>query len=120
MCHQFQSVSFSPPAYSDFGHTVAMIPARKSPYTEEHIACICETLYRAKDGNGLIKFFAYLAPEEYVTSESDSVLKARLFALFSSGAFSQVYGTLKSRMFNRPLHEELQDLWFKAHYAEVC
>ena len=60
-----------------------------------------------------------LALESYAGQESESILKARLWALFASGCHADVYAEIKSRVYPTHRHAELQDLWFRTHYAEV-
>lgn len=96
-----------------------MIPRQKSPYNLEQIACICETLYKARDVGGLIRFFNYLDAEEYCMSTDQSILRAQILVLFAQNAFTKVFSVLKSYQFDAKYHEELQDIWWKSHYAEL-
>ena len=41
------------------------------------------------------------------------------YAAFSAGNYSELYAILESRAFGARFHGALQELWFKAHYAEA-
>lgn len=91
----------------------------RSPYTFEQIVCISETLYRAQDRSALVRFFNYLAPDEYRHTRDPSVLRARLSVLLLEGQYEEMYAILKSCHFDSKYHDELQEFWWKAHYAEL-
>lgn len=38
---------------------------------------------------------------------------------YHRGLFHELYNLLESHCFNAKLHNELQNLWFKAHYKEA-
>uniref|UniRef100_A0A5S6QB46 SIX1_SD domain-containing protein n=1 Tax=Trichuris muris TaxID=70415 RepID=A0A5S6QB46_TRIMR len=88
-------------------------------YTSEQIACICETLYRAKDYGSICHFFDYLQPEEYCTLDNPSVLRAHLLHLLIKGRFNEIYRILLSNSFDSEYHSELQEIWWQAHYMEL-
>uniref|UniRef100_A0A915I403 Homeobox domain-containing protein n=1 Tax=Romanomermis culicivorax TaxID=13658 RepID=A0A915I403_ROMCU len=98
-----------------------MISCTEIRYNSEQISCICETLYRSNDVAALINFFHYLAAnyDPYENLCDTSVLKGRLMVLLNSGAFQEVYDILKGFQFDARFHEELQNVWWKAHYAEL-
>jgi hypothetical protein len=37
----------------------------------------------------------------------------------AEGAFEEIYSVLRSCQFDHRYHDELQDFWWKAHYAEL-
>ncbi|CDW57014.1 homeobox protein SIX4 [Trichuris trichiura] len=88
-------------------------------YTSEQIACICETLYRAKDYGSICHFFDYLRPEEYCSLDNPSVVRAHLLHLLIKGRFKEIYRILSSNNFDSDCHSELQEIWWQAHYMEL-
>ncbi|VDM42842.1 unnamed protein product [Toxocara canis] len=85
------------------------------------IDCICEALYQAHDGEKLVELFR---PDIqnimfYRYRYSSSVLRAYLYALFHMRRFEELFQAIAANTFEQKYFEELQDLWYKARYAEV-
>uniref|UniRef100_A0A914VEU4 Homeobox domain-containing protein n=1 Tax=Plectus sambesii TaxID=2011161 RepID=A0A914VEU4_9BILA len=108
------SVSTASTAMAD-----ASVRINKVVFTMEQIECICETLYLAKDGKKLVEFFSSVDLPDYLPMESPSIVRAKLYAFYHSGNYTQLYTALRGAIYEAKFHDELQDLWFKAHYAEV-
>lgn len=91
-------------------------------YCPEQIDCICETLAQAHDGEKLANFFRYVGPHhlEFRHLPNFSITRGRLYALYYMKAFDEFFKLIKSQYFPPMFHLELQELWFQAHYAEVC
>lgn len=123
---QFVSSIALCPSAKDYGTAPVSVPmadassrSNKIIFTVEQIECICETLYLAKDGKKLVEFFSSIDLPDYVPMESPSIVRAKLYALYHSGNYAQLYHLLRGAIYEAKFHDELQDLWFKAHYAEV-
>jgi homeobox protein SIX4 len=87
-------------------------------FNDDQIECICETLYRCRDGRALVRLFGTIDCS-YMMNTSASVFRARLYALYHQRQFDQLYVALKARHYNTKYHDELQEMWYAAHYAEV-
>ncbi|VDK52094.1 unnamed protein product, partial [Anisakis simplex] len=84
------------------------------------IDCICEALYQARDGDKLVELFR---PDIqnimfYRCRYSSSILRAYLYTLFHSRRFDELFQAITTNTFEPRYFEELQDLWYKARYAE--
>lgn len=95
---------------------------RNSIFNIEQIICICETLSQARDGERLAKFFRFLGPNRFELRNLSnfSLIRGQLYALYFMKAFDDFFKLIKSQYFPSIFHLELQELWFQAHYAEVC
>ena len=60
-----------------------------------------------------------LIPESNQLQKNESVLKARAAVAFHLGDFKEVYSILQSNKFSERNHQELQKLWYDAHYLEA-
>ncbi|KRZ11069.1 Homeobox protein SIX5 [Trichinella zimbabwensis] len=96
-----------------------MIRQNHLAYTDEQLMCICETLCQAKDYPSICRLFDYLYPNEYLHSTHPSLMRARLLYLLMKCRFKEIYDLLSSSVFDSRYHEELQEIWWQAHYAEL-
>uniref|UniRef100_A0AAF5PVD1 Homeobox domain-containing protein n=1 Tax=Wuchereria bancrofti TaxID=6293 RepID=A0AAF5PVD1_WUCBA len=90
-------------------------------FSSDQIDCICEALYQARDGAKLLELFEPNANNimfyrcRYYSS---SVLRAYLYALYYGKRYEELFQTIASNTFEQRFYNELQDLWYKARYAE--
>ncbi|KAK6107911.1 Homeobox domain family protein [Brugia pahangi] len=90
-------------------------------FSSDQIDCICEALYQARDGAKLLELFEPIANNimfyrcRYYSS---SVLRAYLYALYYGKRYEELFQTIASNTFEQRFYNELQDLWYKARYAE--
>lgn len=81
------------------------------------VQCMCEALQQKGDVEKLATFLWSLPPE--LTSNSDTILRARALVAYHRGLFHELYSLLESHSFPLKHHNELQDLWYRAHYREA-
>lgn len=79
---------------------------------------MCEALQQRGDLDKLAGFLWSLPPSELLRG-NESVLRARASVAFHRGTYHELYAILESHPFNSKWHQELQTLWFKAHYKEA-
>ncbi|CAG9533127.1 unnamed protein product [Cercopithifilaria johnstoni] len=90
-------------------------------FSSDQIDCICEALYQARDGAKLFELFqpnihnVMLYRCQYYSS---SVLRAYLYALYYGKRYEELFQMIASNTFEQRFYSELQDLWYKARYAE--
>ncbi|GAB6027547.1 hypothetical protein CHUAL_001792 [Chamberlinius hualienensis] len=87
-------------------------------FTLEQVACICETLQRSGDVDKLYRFLRSLPPND-AFKRNESVLRAKATVCFHRGEFRELYAILQSYEFSPEYHNELQQMWYKAHYRET-
>uniref|UniRef100_A0A0N5AN19 Homeobox domain-containing protein n=1 Tax=Syphacia muris TaxID=451379 RepID=A0A0N5AN19_9BILA len=89
-------------------------------FSQEQIDCICEALYRAKDGKKLAQLFAGNDYNLmlYHCQHSNVVIRAYLYMLFYCQRFEEFFQVIASHTFEQKYFKELQDLWYEAHYAQ--
>ena len=49
-------------------------------------------------------------------ASSESVLRARVSVAFHRGNYRELYNLLESHTFSSQYHQELQNIWYGAHY----
>ncbi|XP_066586496.1 homeobox protein SIX2 isoform X2 [Prorops nasuta] len=94
------------------------ISTSASNFTPEQISCICETLCQRQDIEKLSRFLWSLPPGELLRG-NESILMARAAVAFHRGAYHDLYSILESHPFSTRRHQELQQMWFRAHYREA-
>ncbi|XP_044731409.1 homeobox protein six1a-like [Chrysoperla carnea] len=87
-------------------------------FSAEQVQCMCEALQQRGDIERLATFLWSLPPCELLRG-NESVLRARANVAFHRGVYHELYAILESHAFSINYHNELQALWFKAHYSEV-
>ncbi len=50
------------------------------------------------------------------SASSESVLRARVAVAFHRGNYRELYNLLESHSFSSQYHQELQNIWYGAHY----
>lgn len=127
------SAAISPPSAGSGGVSCETVVAVKREYlplpdgggegkisfSPEQIACVCEALQQAGDGERLARFLWSLPPSELLRT-SESVLKARAVVAFNRGNFKELYQILEGHNFDCVNHAVLQQMWYKAHYVEAA
>uniref|UniRef100_A0A1A9WDI5 Homeobox domain-containing protein n=1 Tax=Glossina brevipalpis TaxID=37001 RepID=A0A1A9WDI5_9MUSC len=87
-------------------------------FTTDQIQCMCEALQQKGDIEKLTTFLCNL-PASELFMNNESVLRARAIVTYHRGQFHELYNLLESHCFSMKYHEDLQKLWFKAHYKEA-
>ncbi len=70
---------------------------------------------QSTDVEGLARFLWSLPAHELLHG-SESVLRARVAVAFHSANYRELYNLLESHTFSPQHHNDLQQLWYKAHY----
>lgn len=97
--------------------TVSDFLSKKPPsFSPEQVTCICETLQQSGDIKKLARFLWSLPPNEC----HEGVLRARAVVAFYKHAFHELYAILESHTFDAKYHNELQKMWYDAHYEEAA
>jgi hypothetical protein len=50
------------------------------------------------------------------SASSESVLRARVAVAFHRGNYRELYNLLESHSFSSQYHQDLQNIWYGAHY----
>ncbi|VDK75836.1 unnamed protein product [Litomosoides sigmodontis] len=92
-------------------------------FSSDQIDCICEALYQARDGAKLLELFepnAHNSMYYRCPYYSSSVLRAYLYALYYGKRYNELFQVqmIATNTFEQRFYSELQDLWYKARYAE--
>uniref|UniRef100_A0A0N4ZA45 Homeobox domain-containing protein n=1 Tax=Parastrongyloides trichosuri TaxID=131310 RepID=A0A0N4ZA45_PARTI len=87
-------------------------------FSVDQLECICEALYQEKNGERLVTLFKTDCIIMNYYPYSSSVQRAYLYALYHSQKFDQLFNAISHSKFEEKYFEELQDLWYKARYAE--
>ncbi|KAK4029659.1 hypothetical protein OUZ56_022628 [Daphnia magna] len=89
-------------------------------FSKDQVACVCEALQQAGDMERLSRFLWSLPASELSGSaSSESVLRARVAVAFHRGNYRELYNLLESHSFSSQYHQELQNIWYGAHYKEA-
>uniref|UniRef100_A0A8C4QI55 Homeobox domain-containing protein n=1 Tax=Eptatretus burgeri TaxID=7764 RepID=A0A8C4QI55_EPTBU len=108
------------PALPTVGDVLPMGPTPPTlRFTPEQVVCVCETLQQSGHVERLARFLSAL-PRGPMLEESESVLRARALVAFHRSDYSDIYNILESRCFSPSSHSMLQQLWYKARYAEAA
>lgn len=95
-----------------------LLGSKNWSFTSEQITCICETLQKSGDVDRLARFLWSLPPSE-ILKKNESVLRSRAAVAFRRGAYRELYVILQSFTYSPQFHNELQQMWYKAHYSEA-
>lgn len=87
-------------------------------FSPEQVACMCEALQQAGDIDRLARFLWSLPPSELLRA-NDSVLRGQALVAFHRGNYKDLYAILESHNFDEKYHNDLQQMWYKAHYREA-
>ncbi len=99
--------------------TVSDFLSKKSPsFSTEQVTCICETLQQSGDIDKLERFLWSL-PHNESLNRHETVLRAKAIVAFYRCAFHELYAILENHNFDPKYHNELQQMWYKAHYIEA-
>lgn len=117
----------NPPQISENNNTfLGMAPMTVNPeisrkclsFSANQVQCLCEALQQKGDVEKLATFLWSLPPSELLRT-NESVLRARALVAYHRGLFHELYSLLESHCFPPKYHNELQNLWYKAHYKEA-
>ncbi|XP_064484444.1 homeobox protein SIX1-like [Ornithodoros turicata] len=98
--------------------TSEMLSAKNVVFTQEHVSCICKTLEQSKNLDRLARFLWSLPPGDLLRNNED-VLRAQAAVAFHRGNYKELYAILESHNFHPQYHNELQKMWYWAHYREA-
>ncbi|XP_050037020.1 uncharacterized protein [Dermacentor andersoni] len=87
-------------------------------FTLEQVACLCEALQQARNLDRLARFLWSLPPGDLLRSD-EAVLRAQAAVAFHRENYKELYSILESHNFDSKYHNELQQMWYKAHYREA-
>ena len=87
-------------------------------FTPEQIACVCEVLQQEGRIERLARFLWSLPDCDEITN-NESVLKAKAAVAFHHGNFRELYHIIENHTFTPSSHQQLQNLWLRAHYMEA-
>ncbi|KAG0425552.1 hypothetical protein HPB47_027297 [Ixodes persulcatus] len=87
-------------------------------FSLEQVACVCEALQQAKNLDRLARFLWSLPPGDLLRA-NEAVLRAQAAVAFHRGNYKDLYTILEGHNFNPRYHNELQQMWYKAHYREA-
>lgn len=87
-------------------------------FTLEQVACVCEALQQARNLDRLARFLWSLPPGDNLRTD-EAVLRAQAAVAFYRENYKDLYTILESHNFHPKYHNELQQMWYKAHYREA-
>jgi len=87
-------------------------------FSGEQIACLCDAMQQIGHVDRLVAFLWSLSPAELLAG-SESVIRARATVAFHQGKYRELYSLLEGHNFDAANHAALQQLWYRAHYAEA-
>ncbi|GIX88873.1 homeobox protein SIX4 [Caerostris darwini] len=95
-----------------------MLSGQNLTFSSEQVACMCEALQQAGNIERLGRFLWSLPPSELLRG-NESVLRAQALVAFHRGNYKELYTILESHNFDQKYHNDLQQMWYKAHYREA-
>lgn len=87
-------------------------------FTGDQIACLCDAMQQIGHVDRLVSFVWSLSPAELLAG-SEPVIRARATVAFHQGKYRELYSLLEGHNFDPANHAALQQLWYRAHYAEA-
>ncbi|KAK9510048.1 hypothetical protein O3M35_004921 [Rhynocoris fuscipes] len=87
-------------------------------FTPEQVSTVCDALQQSGDCEKLARFLWSLPPNELLRGH-EAVLRARALVAYHRGAYHELYAILESQVFDQRYHNELQQMWYRAHYREA-
>lgn len=91
--------------------------SKKSVFTEEQVATMCEALQQSRNVHRLADFLWKLPTD--LLCQGEAVLRARARVAFEHCNYKELYSILEGNIFDQRYHGELQEMWYKAHYREA-
>lgn len=87
-------------------------------FNADQVTCLCEAQQQAGDLDRLARFISSLEPTE-LAAGGESVLRARAAVAFHQGRYTDLFTILEGHHFEPAGHPWLQQMWYRAHYAEA-
>lgn len=107
------------------GHDLEVAARYKAEYckrgvtfTAEQVSAMCDAMQQAGDCDKLARFLWSL-PDYDMLRGHEAVLRAKALVAYRRGAYRELYSILESHGFEPRYHNELQQMWFRAHYREA-
>lgn len=95
-----------------------LLSTQNLTFSPEQVACMCEALMQAGDIDRLARFLWSLPPSELLRG-NQTVLRGQALVAFNRGNYKDLYNILESHSFEPQYHNDLQQMWYKAHYREA-
>ncbi|GFY59664.1 homeobox protein SIX4 [Trichonephila inaurata madagascariensis] len=92
-----------------------LLPRPNLTFSSEQV---CEALLQTGNTETLGRFLLSLPPNELLRGNK-SVLRAQALVAFHRGNYKELYNILESHNFDQQYHNDLQQMWYKAHYREA-
>ncbi|KAJ8305112.1 hypothetical protein KUTeg_017337 [Tegillarca granosa] len=87
-------------------------------FSHEQVICLCKALQQSGNVERLTVFLCSLGACENI-HKLESVLQAKAYLAFHKENFKELYSILENNNFSPDIHQDLQDLWYQAHYKEA-
>ncbi|KAI6222857.1 Protein sine oculis [Aphelenchoides fujianensis] len=87
-------------------------------FNNEQVGVICQVLQNGGDMDALSTFI-WSVPDKADYQSNEQVLISQAVIAFHRQNFKELYHLLQSNHFSPDYHQELQNLWMKAHYIEA-
>lgn len=100
------------------GKLSELLSVQNLTFSPEQVACMCEALMQAGNIDRLARFLWSLPPSELLRG-NQSVLRGQALVAFNRGNYKDLYNILESHSFDPQYHNDLQQMWYKAHYREA-
>ncbi|CAJ0582555.1 unnamed protein product, partial [Mesorhabditis spiculigera] len=85
-------------------------------YSTEQISCICDALANEVDR---LASFVWSLPTRDEYRRNESLLKAHALIAFHRMNYKELYRIIEQHVFSPENHQQLQELWLRAHYNEA-
>lgn len=95
-----------------------LLSGQNLTFSPEQVACMCEALQQRGDIDRLARFLWSLPPSDLLRG-NESVLRGQALVAFHRGNYKDLYNILESHNFDSQYHNDLQQMWYKAHYREA-
>ncbi|XP_015927956.1 homeobox protein SIX3 [Parasteatoda tepidariorum] len=95
-----------------------LLSGQNLTFSPEQVACMCEALQQRGDIDRLARFLWSLPPSDLLRG-NESVLRGQALVAFHRGNYKDLYNILESHNFDCQYHNDLQQMWYKAHYREA-
>lgn len=100
-----------------------LIPGQDYAFKPDQVACVCEALIQRNDIEGLKRFIGSPSIGAGVVGpkgvRNQSVDVARAVLELHAENYREMFAILESNDFDARYHPMLQQMWYKAHYAEA-
>ena len=92
----------------------------KLSFNEQQSECLCMAMRQKKEFEKLQVFLEEcIGPDGWRFENNEEVLVARANVAFFNRNYDQVFSIIKSRDFHPSRHNDMQHLWYQAHYDEA-